>query len=201
MNDSIITCVDTIAKIVSLDKSFLILEPKESFFTLSVSLGDILTIIGMFVSFYVFRKQLKYSREANKQNLRSTWFLEVIVQPNIEMITKFYDNIIHQCDKATSELSNKYKNNEPAKTLNKELAKKQRELKDEIKTSLDHFQSMLKASEPFVADKIDEVLDKLVDVVTTHIDNYEKKQITSSKLEILNNKQEFFALLYNSWNK
>lgn len=201
MIDTLKIAIDTLGRLIPReDGSYLFLQEDTPFLSLTVSLGDILTIIGMGASFFAFWWQLSNSRKANRENLRSTWFLEVIVQPNIEMISKFYEDIIQTCDNETLNLSEKYKKSAPAITLNDELAKKQRELKNDIKTSLDHFIYILKASEPNVADNIETILDELVDIVTNHIDGYEDNSF-SVKPKVLDNKQKFISELYKSWNR
>ena len=133
--------------------------------------------------------------------MRSSWFLDVVVQPNMEMINEFYDKIINDTDLKINDLSDRYESGGAAKDLNTDLAKYQRNLKDEIKTSLGHFQALVKASEPAIFNEIELVLDDLVDIVTTWLDGYEDYNKGSVKSKALNNKQQFISKLYSGWNR
>lgn len=201
MNDTIYLAVDTLVRAVPIDDTILILQPETELFSWNISFGDIIALIGMIGSVAVFCWELYHTRLENGKNLRSTWFLEVIIQPNMDMINKFYDKAIEDADTKIKLLSNKYNNGGVAKEINNELAKFQRELKDYVKTSLGHFQILLKASEPKIANEIDIVLDDLVDILTKYVDGYEDYDGSSIKLKALNNKQKFVSKLYSGWNK
>lgn len=201
MNDTIYVAVDTLARAIPLGDTVLIIQPKPELFSWSISFGDVIALIGMIGSVGFFCWQLYNTRKENRENLRSTWFLDVIIQPNMDMINTFYDNTIDDADSKIKALSVKYNSGGAAKEINNELAKYQRELKDYVKTSLGHFQALLKASEPKIANEIDSVLDDLVDLVTNHIDGYEDYDGSSIKKKALDNKQKFVSKLYCGWNK
>lgn len=201
MNDTIYVAVDTLLRAVPLDETTLILQQEQSVFSMTVTFGDVLALLGMIGSVGVFWWQLYKTREERRENLRSTWFLEVIVQPNMNMINDFYDKVIKDADEKVNLLSQKYNSDGAAKELNNELAQYQRDLKNEIKFTLGHFQSLLKASEPKISNEIDSVLDDLVDISTKFLDGYEDFIGTSFKLKALNNKQQFVSKLYSGWNK
>lgn len=201
MNDTIYIAVDTLFRVVPLEDSMLILQQKPSIFSMSITFGDVLALLGMVGSVVVFWWQLYKTREERRDNLRSTWFLEVIVQPNMAMINEFYDKVIKDADEKVNQLSQKYNNGGAAKDLNMELAQYQRDLKNEIKFTLGHFQSLLKASEPKISNEIDCVLDDLVDISTKFLDGYEDFDNVSIKVKALNNKQKFVSKLYSGWNK
>lgn len=201
MNDTIYVAVDTVFRVVPLDDTFVMLQAESSLLTKSISVGDILTLIGMFGSVAAFCWQLCKTRKERKENLRSSWFLDVVVQPNMEMINEFYDKIINDTDLKVNELSDRYESGGAAKDLNTDLAKYQRNLKDEIKTSLGHFQALVKASEPAIFNEIELVLDDLVDIVTKWLDGYEDYNKSSVKSKALYNKQQFISKLYSGWNR
>lgn len=194
--------IDTLYRIVPDNNALAVLHQEPGIISLTISIGDILTLVGMIASVCAFWWQLNDTRKANKENLRSTWFLDVIVEPNIKMINTFYKEIIEKSDAVIKELSNKYNNNSSAKELNTELAKQQRVLKDITKSELEHFQSLLRASEPKIASSIDTTIDDLVDVITKYIDGYEDYSDGKSiKKEALDNKQRFISQLYQGLNK
>lgn len=201
MSDMIYEVADTLLRSVTPEDTIMILQPKSSFFAMSITFGDILTLIGMIGSVGVFWWQLYKTRQERRENLRSTWFLDVIVQPNMSMINDFYDKIITSVDEKITLLSKSYNEGGAAKELNKKLAQYQRDVKNEIKFSLGHFQSLLKASEPKISNDIDGVLDYLVDIATNYLDGYEDYDGSSVKVQALNNKQQFVSKLYSGWNE
>lgn len=201
MNDTIYVAVDTLLTAVPLEDAILVLQKDPSLFSLTITFGDILTLLGMLGTISVFCWQLCKTREERNENLRSTWFLEVIVQPNMKMINDFYDKVIKDADEKIKQLAQKYNDGGAAKELNKDLAQYQRDMKDEIKFTLGHFQSLLKASEPKISNEVDGVLDDLVDISTKFLDDYEDFDGTSIKVKALNNKQRFISKLYSGWNK
>lgn len=193
--------LDTICKVVFAKDSLVVVQEPEPFFYFNISTGDILTIVGMVCSVGVFCWQLCQSRKEYKENLRSIWFLQVIVQPSMKEISEFYDKVITDTDNNKKALSAKFNNGESAKDVSTDLARCKRSLKNEVKTSLGGFQCLLKASEPDVADEIDSILDNLVDVVTRVIDGYESySDGQTCKVEVLANKQEFLSKIYSAWN-
>lgn len=202
MSDTLVIAADTICKVVPLDKTFCVIQPEESMFSSTISMGDILTVFGLVISLVTFCYQLRITRRENSNNLRSTWFLEVIVEPNLDMINLFFDGIIIKYDDKIKALAHEFRDGKSAIELHKDVAKSKREIKDEIKNSLDNFRTLLKASEPEVARKIDGTLDKLIDVLTVEIDSYESNNDSCSvKAEVLCIKQEFVSVLYKSWNR
>lgn len=193
--------LDTLYRVIAQDEILAILAEKPSWFSYAVSIGDILTVLGFAVALLIFYLQLKESRKEGKENLRSNWFLDVIVQPNMAAINDMYVNIVEQANKNRSELRRKYENSFSAKVLTLELARMQREAKDSIKDFFDHFRALLMASEPTIAAQTDAVVDELVDIVTNHMDNYESGDSESCKRQVLSNKEKLIAILYKGLNK
>lgn len=55
----------------------------------SITLGDILTILGFVIAIWQFTKQMKESRKVNDAAQRENWFLNVIVLPQLDQIMIF----------------------------------------------------------------------------------------------------------------
>lgn len=198
MNDTIKFITDTICHTVQLNHKVLLVPQNGS----DNLLRDFIAILTLILSFLAFAYELYKTRKANRQYLESTWYLKVIVEPNMDMINKFYQDIILECDKSVSTLFSDYENNMPTKEFKTKNATLKRKIKDEIKNSLDHFTTLLNVSEPGVTKKINNQLDQLVDIVTSNIDNYENwNNEMSSKSQILGNKQGFISILYQTWSK
>lgn len=176
------------------------LSNNESWFSYNVSVGDILTILGFLLTVFIFVKQLHESRKEAKANLRSNWFLDVIVQPNMSLINDLYVKIIDITNETRASLHQRYDNSDSAKDINLDLAKRQREAKDYIKNFFDHFRTLLMASEPMIANEADTIVDELVDIVTRYMDDYESNDTESCKRIVLANKAKLVSVLYKGLN-
>lgn len=193
--------LDTLYRITAYDGIYSVVAEKPFWFSYTVSIGDILTVLGFAVTLYIFYRQLKESRKEGKANLRSNWFLEVIVQPNMAAINDLYVNVVEKANQNRAALRKRYENSESAKEINLDLAKRQREAKDYIKDFFDHFRALLMASEPAIADQTDSIIDELVDIVTEHMDDYESGDTESCKRKVLANKEKLIAVLYKGLDK
>ena len=94
--------MDTLYRVTAEDGVYSVLADKQSWFTFNVSIGDILTVLGFVVTLYIFYRQLKESRKEAKSNLRSNWFLDVIVQPNMGAINDLYVDIVNKTNENRS---------------------------------------------------------------------------------------------------
>lgn len=188
--------LDTLYRITVSNGVYSIVADKPSWFSYGVSIGDILTVLGFAVTLFIFYRQLKESRKEGKANLRSNWFLEVIVQPNMAAINELYVEIVEKTNQNRAALRRRYENSDSAKDINLDLAKKQREAKNYIKDFFDHFRTLLMASEPVIAGQTDAIVDELVDIVTKHMDDFESGDTESCKRKVLSNKVKLIAVLY-----
>lgn len=191
--------VDTLYQVIYTGGSALVLQPHQYMFSWTISCGDILTLLGLALTYYLFWRQLKENRKDGKKNLRDTWLLEVIIEPNMEQINRFYTDCISGVEDDLKRLSELYSNT-TAKELSSNLAQRKRYYKDSKKDSLDHFQSLIRATEPELAGEIDGILDSLIDDITKLLDGYEGYAEASKavKKTLLHNKQIFIAALYGS---
>lgn len=191
--------VDTLYQVIYSGDSALVLQPHQSIFSWTFTCGDILTILGLALTYYLFWRQLKENRQDGKKNLRDTWLLEVIIEPNMEQVDQFYTECIHGVEEDLKKLSEQF-SKISAKELSNNLAQKKRFYKDSKKESLDHFQSLIRATEPSLANKLDGILDSLIDEITNLLDGYEGYTENSKvvKNTLLQNKQIFIAALYGS---
>lgn len=171
-------------------------------FKCEITIGDCLTVLSMLVSFGVFCWQLWKSRKDHREDTRSRWFLDVVVMPNLESISKLYDDVTKKADEFIIQLHEMYISNKGAQDINRSLAKNQRELKDLVKGTYDHFQAVVGATEVEVSKKLNKKVDDLVDLLTTYLDAYEGFEGgISIKEKVLLNHQEVLAILYNGLNK
>lgn len=171
-------------------------------FKCEITIGDCLTALSMMVSFGVFCWQLWESRRDHREDTRSRWFLDVVVMPNLESISKLYEDVIRMADESVAQLNEMYKSNKGVQDIHRELAKKQRELKDMVKKTYDHFQAIVGATEGEVSKKLNTKVDDLVDLLTVYLDAYEGYESGESiREQALKNHKEVMAVLYNGLNK
>ena len=171
-------------------------------FKCEITIGDCLTALSMLVSFGVFCWQLWKSRKDHREDTRSRWFLDVVVMPNLDSMSELYDNLVKKADEFAVQLHEMYKSNKGAQDINRTLAKNQRELKDMVKGTYDHFQAIVGATEVEVSKKLNKKVDDLVDLLTIYLDAYEGHvDGISIKEKFLFNHQDVLAILYNGFNK
>lgn len=59
----------------------------------SISVGDIIAILSILFAIYQFRKQMALSRQEHVDSQKETWFLNVIVLPQLPEIKGFYKSL------------------------------------------------------------------------------------------------------------
>jgi len=191
--------IDTICKMVCSDGSVYLIQNEQPFFILSVSLGDIIALVGLGLSYFFFWKQIDETRKENKKNLRDTWLLEVIIEPNLEQISDFYNKCIKEVEDDLKQLKKQF-NILTAVDFKTSLAQTKRKHKESKKISLEHFQDLIRATEPDLSNEVDDILDKLIDDITSLLDKHERYDESSNEVReiILRNKQSLLSALYKS---
>ncbi len=159
----------------------------------------VIAAINLFLAAYIIFYQVKKDRKSdndiarlNEQNIKLQWFKELIVQPNIDIIDTFYENLTSIKDKISSNdltIKERESINEFAKY---ELSKIRKSFVDVL----------LHVDKPF-ADKVLANLDELVDGITNSIFEEELKLKLPSVYDksigskISYSKNKLLALLYN----
>ncbi len=163
-----------------------------------ISLGDILTIASMFLTFCLFKKQLKETRNENVKGIKAQWFLEVVVEPNLEIIRRFYEDTVSNVKQSVITLNNSFPI-ETAQNFSIILAKEKRKYKDDLKDELGHVRSLINATKPELSKNIDANLDELVDIITTLLDDHQSYDITRDvKNKLMENQTKMLAILYTT---
>lgn len=190
-----------IYKVLPLGKGWQVIIPEQPLFSWEITFGDILTIIGMLLSFGLFCYELYKSREEQSNNTRSMWFLDVVVKPKMEDIIGCYKLLIETADNKVHELHQMFERNDGAQDVRLKLARYQREIKNIIKNTFDPFQSIVGATEKDVSVQLNNKVDELVDIATKYLDEYETYYDgVSIKEKALENEQEIISILYNGFN-
>ncbi len=148
-----------------------------------------------YVVFYQIRKDKKTDNETallNEQNIKLQWFKELIVQPNMEILSSFYSNLHTIKEKINSN----------------DLTIEEKEdinnfVKSELKKLRISFVDVLLLVDKKFADKLLKNLDELIDSITNSIFDDELKLKNSAVYEknigskISYSKNNLIAQLYN----
>lgn len=163
-----------------------------------ISVGDFLTLVGLYMTYYFFKKQLEETRSENVKGIKAQWFLEVVVAPNLETIRKFYEDTVSNVKQSVITLNSSFPI-ETAQNFSIILAKEKRKYKDDLKDELGHVRSLINATKPELSKNIDANLDELVDIITTLLDNHQSYDITRDvKIKLMENQTKMLAILYTT---
>ena len=191
--------VDTIYKIIQNADVVYIISHK----TLLdyISIGDILTIGGLVLTYFLFKKQLTETRNENINGIRAQWFLEVVVEPNLGTIKNFYDNSVSKVKDSLVSLNSFY-SKKTAQDFSIILAKEKRKYKDDLKDDLGHIRSLINATKPELSKDFDAKLDELIDIITKLLDEHLNYNDSTKdvKNKLLENQQELHYRSYSRKN-
>lgn len=177
------------------------------FFQSTLSLGDIitylLTIIGLIVAIYQFNKQMKEARsqfieqmvdtrQQAETNQRQTWFLNVIIVPQIDNIKTFYNELQKKITELRTELKRDI-SGAPSDGIHVLVAKRQNECKAEINSFYDHFSALVSSSNKQMGTDVINIGNKLEDICTELIESYNEER--NIKEMLFANEQQLFTTL------
>ena len=188
---------DTLYKIIQTGNDVYVMHHATIFDYISV--GDILTILGLFLTYMLFRKQLKETRKENIKGIKAQWFLEVVIEPNLETIKKFYDDAVSNVKHSITLLNTSF-SKKTAQDFSTLLAKEKRKYKNDLKDDLGHVRSLIKATKPELSTDFDAKLDELIDIITDILDGHQNYDDSSKEVKnkLLENQQELLAILYTT---
>lgn len=179
-----------------------LLLQKDNVFSWTITFGDILTIVGFGLAIWQFRKQMKVSREANDAAQRETWFLNVIVLPQLNPINEFYKALIQLVIEQQGKIKDLYISsaNTP-KEFNVKLANIKNECKEKINTFYDHIIVLVKSYDMQLGLSISDEIMNLEDICTSLLDDFSIPAKEKIRRNILNNKQKIISLLNTGMRK
>ena len=162
----------------------------------SVSLGEIityvLTIIGIIVALCQFTRQMKETRDLSAKQQSQTWFLYVIVVPQLDNIKTFYNEIVLRVNELRNELVKK-ESNTSAKKIRLLIAQKQQECKDKVNSFYDHFSALVSSYNKESGNSVSHIGIEVEDICTKLIENYNKD--FNVREMIFENEQKLFMQL------
>lgn len=163
-----------------------LVEKATSFFVWKISLGEAITILCTIIGFIVAIWQYK-------KNLKSTWFLNVIVLPQLQQINEFYLKIIKNLQADKESISEHKSDAHDQYVLFLASLKEQR--KEEVNNFFDHIIVLVKSYDLELGKSLFNKVMELEDIYVTIIDEYSNETFTNERIRILDNKQQFISLL------
>lgn len=171
-----------------------------SWFEWKVTVGDVLTFLGIAIAVFEYWKNSKKSRKQAISNQKETWFLHVIVLPQLDGINKFYQELITDI-KADQEAISDYKK-ECFDQCNLHVAELKKQRKDEINNFFDHIVALVMSYNETLGREVNDIVMALEDVYVMVIDGYvNSDEIDNIRGQFLQNKQQLIAKLNSGLKK
>lgn len=161
---------------------------------ISITMGDLITLIGICIAIWQFRKQMIETRNTTTKNNKLNWFLNVIVLPQLNPINDFYKELITIII-ADKSLLNEKRDECDETDFMVELAAVKQSRKTKINDFYDHFVSLIKSYNTEMARNVSAEIMELEDIVTALLDDSNSLNEEKIRRDILQNKQRIIGLL------
>lgn len=157
-----------------------------SWFICELSLGEAIailcTIIGFGVAIWQYRS-----------NLKSTWFLNVVVLPQLQAINDFYLKIIQNLEDDQKSIRDHKSEAHDQYVLF--IASMKEHRKEEINNFFDHIIVLVKSYDNKLGTSLSNKVMELEDIYVNIIDTYCNENAVNERVIILGNKQQFISIL------
>ena len=163
-----------------------VVQSKDCWFSWQLSLGETLTIILAIAAAWIAIAQYRSSK-------KDTWFLNVIVLPQLQPIKDFYLGLLENLPKDKKEIETKRKSSYDV--FIEELALLQKNRKDEINNFFDHIIALVRSYDKSLGDKVSDVVMKLEDEYVDILNSYKNSADVNERERILANEQEMLSTL------
>ena len=163
-----------------------------SWFICQLSLGELLTILVAIGAAWIAIVQYKSSK-------KDTWFLNVIVLPQLEPLKKYYLELLDNLKKDKNNINENRKSAHDAFIEYLAVLKQQR--KDGINDNFDHIVALVRSYDKKIGDKVSTVVMDLEDDYVAILDKYSAGDEVKEREIILANEQKMLAVLNSAMNK
>lgn len=163
-----------------------------SWFICQLSLGELLTILVAIGAAWIAIVQYKSSK-------KDTWFLNVIVLPQLEPLKKYYLELLDDLKKDKNNINENRKSAYDAYIEYLAVLKQQR--KDGINDNFDHIVALVRSYDKKIGDKVSTVVMDLEDDYVAILDKYSEGAEVKEREIILANEQKMLAVLNSAMNK
>lgn len=157
------------------------------------SYANLISTIALICTLLIFNLQNRKSNKDKKVAIKQNWFLTIIVQPNLNGINEFYNNI---SDRLINELDNLKTIRTPGR-IAAQKATTNRVVKKIKSDFFDNFVTIVQSYESELATQIEGVLNDLQDLCSESIDNYENVEYHLTRKKIFENRAILISILYN----
>lgn len=177
-----------------------VLATNGGWFECKVTIGDVLTLIGIIIAIWQFSCSSKESRNQALSNQKETWFLNVIVLPQLDEINQFYQKLIEKIGADKKQVSVLRKENYDQCTL--KIAELKQQRKQEINNCFDHIIALVMSYDVKLGREVSDVIMKLEDTYVEMIDYFVKdKDVENVRAIILQNEQILISQLNRGLRK
>lgn len=174
---------------------FLLKAVQEIKMDFGVSVGDIIACLSILFAIYQFRRQMSLSRKEQMENQKETWFLNVIVLPQLPEIKAFYKELLRKISGQRRTLRNFRGSN----TMRVErLAKYKDANLQMISNFFLYLESLIESYDSSITNKMRNVDYDLQDVCSVLLDTYNDETTdTDVAVKILNSERIVISILNN----
>lgn len=163
-------------------------------FDVKITLADcitwVLTITGFCIAIYQFISQMNKDRENRKKENKTTWFLNVIVFPHLNILHEFYKNLCESIENKKGQLDQL--RTLPHDKFIEHRANAQNEIKKEIAKFFDFLSPLISSYSNSLGLEILAIKNELEDKLTEFLEN---EQLYVASDIIIKNKQKLLQKL------
>ncbi len=154
--------------------------------------ANAISTLAIILTIAIFIRQNYINNKDRKKETKKNWYMSVIIQPNLNNIDKFY-NQIHQ---RINNNINTLKGITDGRFIQRQKARANRTLRDLRNDFLDNFVTIVQSYDKSLATKINKTINDLQDLCSQQIDNYSNTDISQIKKKIYENRASLISLLY-----
>lgn len=160
-----------------------------------ISIGDILAFITILIGIYQFKRQAVINRKERELAQKESWFLQVIVEPQLSHLDGLYQKLIDDITRQRSELLRIRARGNNRDFYNK-VARYKRENNQLIAKTFNHLEALVRSYSISLSSTLGNLVVKLRDINAYLIDNYNDHQnLEAIQISILKHEQAVLALL------
>lgn len=156
------------------------------------SYANFISTIAIIITLITFIIQSWSANKDRKKEIKQNWFMSVIIQPNLDNIDKFYNQVSQSISSNISVL----KRATDGRFIPRQKARANRALRNLRNDFFDDFVTIVQSYDKSLATSINITINDLQDLCSQQIDNYLNADTYSLKKRIYENRAALISLLY-----